>query len=511
VASYTAVTPGSQINRLFTFTTFGFYTQDDFRATPRLTLNLGVRYEFSTQINETRGRGVAIRDIQHDASTTLGIPLVNPTLKNVSPRLGFAWDIAGDGKTALRGGFSELYDLANIATALSAEAQATPPFSENSSVTTTTALALPLTFPASAAGRALRIVDYHLQQSHMLQYNLTLERQLPFQMGLTVAYGGSRGINLMQIKEGNPTVPQGMAVAGTCVRAPADQLTNINRPNYCWVGGDPRTNPFWSTIEEKTGAGDSWYNSLQVGLLKRLSKGLQLQSSYTFSKAIDDTQGQQNVDSTAASAIGMDPTHNRVDRAVSDFNTTHNWRFNAIYNLPGPSADRWAAKFVSGWRASGILSLQSGLPFTPTVQADRDRAAVNNAAAGINRPNLVAGRDNGNIILGGPDQYFDPTAFALQPAGFLGTAGRNILYGPGFANLDFSLAKETSIKQLGEAGRLEFRAEVFNILNRANFASPSNTVFAGRADGESPLSTAGSISSTAASSRQIQFALKLLF
>jgi hypothetical protein len=510
-STYTAVTPGSQVNRLFTFTTLGFYAQDDFRATPRLTLNLGLRYEISTQIRETRGRGVAIRDIQHDANTTLGIPLVNPSLKNVSPRFGFAWDVAGDGKTALRGGFAELYDLANIATALSAEAQATPPFSENSSVTTPTALALPLTFPASTAGRALRIVDYHLQQAHILQYNLTMERQLPFQMGLTVAYGGSRGINLMQIKEGNPTVPQGVGLNGTCVRASADQIANINRSNYCWLAGDPRTNPFWSTIEEKTAAGDSWYNSLQIGLLKRLSKGLQLQSSYTYSKAIDDTQGQQNVDSTASSDIGMDPTHSAVDRAVSDFNTTHNWRFNAIYNLPGVTNGQWIGKLLSGWRASGILSLQSGLPFTPVVQADRDRAAVNNAAAGINRPNLVAGRNNSNIVLGGPDQYFDPNAFVLQPAGFLGNAGRNILYGPGFANLDFSLAKDTAIKPLGESGKLEFRAEVFNILNRANFASPNNTVFAGRVDGESPLATAGTITSTAASSRQVQFALKLLF
>ena len=519
-STYTAVSPGSQVNRLFTFTTIGNYVQDDFRVRPTLTLNLGVRYEISTQIRETRGRGVAIRDIQHDAKTTLGLPLLNPTLKNVSPRFGFAWDVRGDGKTALRGGFAELYDLSNIATALSAEAQATPPFSSSSSVSTQATLALPLFFPESTKGTALRIVDYHLQQSHMLQYNLALERQLPYQMGLTVAYGGSRGINLMQIKEGNPTVPQGIGVNGVCVRPPAGQALDPNRSNYCWLGIDPvsklpldpRTNPFWATIEEKTGAGNSWYNSLQVALVKRLGRGLQFQSSYTFSKAIDETQGQQNVDSTASSTFGTDPTHRQVDRGVSDFNTTHNWRFNTIYNLPGPKTEQWYGTLLKGWRMSGILSMQTGLPFTPTIQADRSQAGVNNGAAGINRPNLVPGRSNSNIILGGPDHYFDATAFVLQPAGFLGNAGRNILYGPGFANIDFSMVKDTALKFLGESGRLEFRAEIFNILNRANFASPSNIVFAGRTDGEAPLATAGNITNTGdARSRQIQFAMKLVF
>lgn len=156
--------------------------------------------------------------------------------------------------------------------------------------------------------------------------------------------------------------------------------------------------------------------------------------------------------------------------------------------------------------------MQTGLPFTPTIQADRSQAGVNNGAAGINRPNLVPGRSNSNIILGGPDHYFDATAFVLQPAGFLGNAGRNILYGPGFANIDFSMVKDTALKFLGESGRLEFRAEIFNILNRANFASPSNIVFAGRTDGEAPLATAGNITNTGdARSRQIQFAMKLVF
>ena len=128
---------------------------------------------------------------------------------------------------------------------------------------------------------------------------------------------------------------------------------------------------------------------------------------------------------------------------------------------------------------------------------------------GDDRPDLVSGRSNDDIVKGGPEQYFDPTAFALQPAGYLGSAGRNILRGPGFANLDFSLVKDTSLGFLGEGGKLEFRSEFFNILNRVNFTTPSRTVFAGSST--TPLASAGQISDTIGTSRQIQFALKLIF
>jgi hypothetical protein len=171
------------------------------------------------------------------------------------------------------------------------------------------------------------------------------------------------------------------------------------------------------------------------------------------------------------------------------------------------------------WRASSILSVQSGYPFTPALRTNRSRAGVNAGGAGnggsnIDRPNLVPGRDKKSIILGGPNRYFDPTAFTLQDAGFLGTSGRNFLTGPGSRNLDFSLAKNFPVKRLGKSGALEFRGEFFNVLNHANFAMTDTfrQVFAGAANGEAPLPTAGVITTTGSNrSRQIQFALKLLF
>ena len=521
--SYSAATPDSITDRTYHYTTMGFYLQEDLRVRSNLMLNLGLRYEFLTQPQEVRGHGAALRDVQHADKTTLGPPFLNPSLRNLSPRFGFAWDLRGNGQTAVRGGFGLLYDIGNLGTALMAGTAATPPFSSRSTMTSTPtnpiSFTIPFFFPKEVEGKSLRLVDYLIQQPHMLQYNLTVEHQLPFNMALTLAYGGSRGINLITTTEGNPTVPQGVSDGRRCV--PASTPPPV-RPDErkCWIGTDPRTNPNWADIELKTANANSWYNSFQFGLVKRLSKGLQLQSSYTWSKTMDETQAQQNPENTSSSSFASDPTHRTTDRGLASFDVAHNWRLSTIYRLPALASSAGAlGKVLDGWWLSSILSVQSGYPFSPVIQANRSRAGVNGGRAGVDRPDLLPGRSNDNIILGGPDRYFDPNAFSLQPAGFLGTAGRNILRGPGFATLDFSLAKDTALRMLGESGKVEFRAEFFNIFNRANLVTPgiglggnnAGVVFAGRSDTETPLATAGRITRTAGTSRQIQLALKILF
>jgi outer membrane receptor protein involved in Fe transport len=507
--NYIATTQGSILDRTYFYTTLGFYGEDDYHVSSRLTLNLGLRYEFLTQPHEVRGHGAALRDVQHDANTTLGVPFLNPSLKNFSPRLGFAWDVHGDGKTAVRGGFGLLYDIGNFGSAFTIGGAATPPFSTQSSVVNPATFTVPFSFPPNAVGKALRTLDYLIPQTHLLQYNLTVERQLPWSTAVTVAYGGSRGIQIIRTVEGNPTVPQ--------ILADGRQF---------WPVNPPRTNPNWGTIEYKTGGGNSWYNSLQIGITKRLSKGLQFQSSYTWAKVIDETQGQFGGDDNATSVFGTDPTHRQVDRGPADFDVTHNWRFNTIYQLPAPVSGGILGKALTGWRVSGILSLQTGYPFTVALNANRSRSGVNGGGGGIDRPDLVPGRKNGNIVsgttagclgvapglkLGTPTLYFDPCAFTIPAAGFLGTAGRNSLFGPGLANLDFSLVKDTALKSLGESGKLEFRAEIFNLLNHANFVIPSRIVFGATQNTEAPLPNASVITSTAVAARQIQLALKIMF
>ena len=191
-----------------------------------------------------------------------------------------------------------------------------------------------------------------------------------------------------------------------------------------------------------------------------------------------------------------------------------------------------AGKLLNGWMASGILSLRTGFPIEPRLGSNRSRSKSLSGSFGgtTDRPDLVAGRTNDDITqgtstgclgvpigtkLGGPERYFDPCAYTIPAAGFLGTAARNSLVGPGLANLDLSLVKETALGFLGEAGKLEFRAEFFNILNRVNFGNPNATIFAGSSTTqlgpyvEAPASSGATITGTRGTSRQIQFALKL--
>ena len=529
---YEAPVPGARIPKTWRYRTFAFYLQDDVRVTSRFTLNLGLRYEFNTQMREVSGREAALgnmavkqfcncddlsqvsgleaalRDVTRDAKTTLGPSFKNSSLRNFSPRFGFAWDVMGDGMTAIRGGFGLLYDIGNIVSALFVPAGATPPFSGKSLLPNPPPLTgLPLSFPPGVFGKTLNISDYNMQQPHMLQYNLAVERKLPFNMALTLAYGGSRGLNLRELVEGNTTIPQILS-NGTIYRA----------------GNEPRVNPNWDVINFYTTGGNSWYNSLQVGLQQRLSKGLQLQGSYTWSKLLDTPQTQFPGDGAGNM---QEPTRPGLSKGRSNFDKTHNFHLNTIYNFPQFTASNgFLGRVLNGWWLSSILSLESGFAMSPTISADRARIRGGPNTA-TNFANVLPGRDSSNFTqgtsagclgvpagtpLGTPDKWFDPCAFAIPEPGFLGNAGRNIITGPGLATLDFSLAKNSPLKFLGEGGMLEFRGEFFNILNHANFNNPPSVVFAGTAAVQAPQATAGKVSTpTATDSRKIQFSLKVIF
>jgi len=231
-------------------------------------------------------------------------------------------------------------------------------------------------------------------------------------------------------------------------------------------------NPAFDESEFKTAGGDSWYNSLQVQVQKRLSHGIQFQSSYTWSKALDTTIGQFGGESGGTNNIGRDPDNPAYDKGPSDYDNRHAWVFNTLYSLPSPAMEGIAGVLLDGWRVSTILTLRSGVPFSPTLAGNRSRSGV--AGQTDDRPNLKPGLKRDDIILGGPDQYFDPAAYETQPLGFLGNSSRNFLPGPALANWDFSIRKDTPMPLLGETGRLEFRAEFFNFLNHPNFRVPSD-------------------------------------
>ena len=260
---------------------------------------------------------------------------------------------------------------------------------------------------------------------------------------------------------------------------PSPNLTSMiyGTATACWLGTEGRVNPNWGSISYRTANGNSGYNALEVELSKRLSRGLQFQSSYTWSKSIDEMENVFGSDNTNTEDAGVtDAFHSRTDRGPSVFDVGQNWHFNALYNFPSPHLTGFAGKALGGWWVSAIETILTGFPFTPCLFANNSNSQISNSPPCSDRPNLVPGRSLSSITsgtsagcttiagqaiapgtpLGTPNLWFDPCAFTLPPAGFLGNSGRNILRGPGESELDFTLAKDTKLAFLGEAGSLQF-------------------------------------------------------
>jgi hypothetical protein len=236
----------------------------------------------------------------------------------------------------------------------------------------------------------------------------------------------------------------------------------------------------------------------------RLAHGLQIRGVYTYGKALDDGDSLNTSVATNSPAFAADPLNPRLDYGPAAFDIRHSGVINATYDLPfGRGLKAWERQIVGDWQLSGIETVQSGLPFTPQL-------SYNPSNDGDTR-NPVRPSWNpafsGPVILGLPGEYFNPDAFIQPASGAYGNVGRNLLNGPSLATLDFSLAKKFAIS---ERVGLQFRSEFFNILNRANFNNPNPVVFSAAAPAL-PSVTAGVITSTATTSRQIQFGLKLLW
>ena len=553
-SAYTGRAPGSILDSNWRFSTLGFYVQDDWRVASTVTLNLGLRYEFLTDPVETNGHVSVIRNLRVDANPTCADPryclqaddpgrlFENPSYRNFSPRVGVAWDVTGDGKTAVRAGGAMLYDVATFGTAIIG---LNWPYSSTNRASGN--FTIPFVFPEGPGTRSANGIDFNLDQPHSIQYNLSIERELPWNLAATLSYAGTRGLDLYRRTEGNPLIPLGtpsLDANGNRVCRNLGIPTSDPSGDKCWLGTETRINRNWAQSNLLVADSNSYYHGLQFQLRKRLTQGLQFQSSYTFSKAIDETQGIVDAENTTSHFASTDPFNRLRDRGPSSFDVRHNWSFNTIYRLPQLSSGGPLGALVNGWWLGGILRMRSGYPFTPVLGDDRSRSAVLGGVAGLDRPDLIPGVKASDISkgtsrgcdhipagtpVGTPELWFDPCAFTLPPEGFLGSAGRNILRGPGLVNLDVSVAKDSPLRLLGPGGRVEFRAEVFNVLNHANFATPevgvadtpsAAVVFAGSPDEFGPggilipqrrLTTVGKILKTATPSRQIQLSLRLLF
>jgi hypothetical protein len=251
-------------------------------------------------------------------------------------------------------------------------------------------------------------------------------------------------------------------------------------------------------------------------LRKRFAQGVSFQSSYTFSRSIDTTQAStffsdaNNGTTSALPEFGTD-----YNKGLSDFHAQHNWVLNGIWK-PSFARDLQGLPraLLHGWQFSGIANLQSGNPLTVFIRNNRSRSRWSPSilpGLGFDRPSLAPGFTHESAVTGDPDGYFNPAAFQLQPAGTLGNLGRGTFIGPNLRTVDLQVMKEFSLELAGNEARVQFRVEIFNLFNRANFSTPSLLAFSGVRDNEEPLSTLGRIRSTATSARQIQLGLKLVF
>jgi len=484
---FQGVAPTAVLNRQRSSTLFGFYLQDDYRVTPSLTLNLGARYEFYTIPKEKNGRDAYLPDLLTSTDTVIGGPFLNPSFKNIAPRVGFAWDLTGDGRTAVRGGSGLYYDTDNPFNSSLGISAFTPPFAP---AVTISGPGIPFPVPSfadSSAARTLRTIDYHVKQPKGWTYNVNLQRELVAKWAVMIGYAGSHGYNLIQTYEGNPVVPTVQA-NGTLF----------------FPAGAPRRNPAWSSIDYRASSGHSTYNALQSTLMKRFSGGHQVQVSYTLSRAMDNNDSQLPPDTQSSSIYPPNPYDLESEWSVASFDAPQVFVANGSWQLP---AFRNHA-VLSGWQLNAIVSLRSGYPFSPSLVTPNWSRSGNIQGLAEDRPNVKPGTDPKRIITGNPNGWFDTSAFELQPQGTLGNTPRNFLRGPGFANTDLSLVKNQTL--IGGT-RLQLRLEVFNVLNRANFTVPTRAVFAAAVQNEAPLPSAGKVTRTVNSSRQVQLGVKVLF
>lgn len=476
---------------------WGFFVADDIRLHQRFTLNLGLRYEPYLGFRELNGQAAAFRPGRQSKlwpTAPVGLLLqgdegVNDTFfnkdwNNFAPRVGFAWDLFGNQRLAVRGGYGIFYDsvagirLNRFVTSqpflLDLEVQDRPlddPYLGNSP--------FPYFPPQSAEDRQnFRFVlpanqisaNENMVTPYTQQWNLTLEQQLPANFVLSAGYVGSKSQKLFGSRNINPAIfGPGATVANTQQR---------------------RLYPQFTFIEDTHTLGYSQYHSLQVLLKRRFSRGFTLNSAYTLSKNTGFT-GSQGEGGRGT----RDPFNMRLDDGLLSLDATHVWSTSYVWELPMPAADTFARHILGGWETTGILQVQSGFPFTV-------RSGVDNSLNGqsldtadlVGQPGLTSGSRGDKV-----DRWFNIGAYAVNAIGTVGNVGINTLRGPGLWTFDLGAYKNF---RFGESYQLQFRFEFFNLFNNVNLGTPVSTVTAGGF---------GRILSTSTPPRVIELGLKFRF
>ena len=477
-------------------TEIGVYAQDDWKMSSRLSLNLGLRWDPYFPFEDTQDRfGQFLPGVQSTVFPTAPVGAVFPNdpgvpratiqdrLANFAPRIGFAYDPFGNGRTSVRGGYgvfhSQIRQQANNGINLA------QPFSLRLTITnpplgldnpySSTGNPFPFTPPSGAAAqtytftRPVTLSNFHpdFRNAIVQQWNVNVQHEVWTGYVATVAYVGSRGDHLFMSYQANPARPGTGSVDSRRIYAPA-----------------------FGPITTFASLGESTYNALQLSLNKRLSRGFTILASYTHSRFIDIASGDGDG--------GSNPFDLSADKGTSDLDIPHVFVASFVYDLPKLQAAHAAVRQIfGGWQTTGIVLLRSGTPFSVVSGRDNSQSGVNlDRADLVGDPDLPGDRSRDDMI----EQYFNTAAFAQNPVGTFGTSKRNMMRGPGYANVDFGLFKD--FRGLRQSHKIQFRMEVFNLFNRQNLGNPDANL-------SSP--GFGRITNTVGDPRVIQLALKYVF
>ncbi len=502
IKTFTVVPQPSELAWRSLFT--AAYLEDTWHITPRLELRGGFRSEDTTGWNEAHGHaGVYTFTngvINTNPVTSSNGLLTNRALWLPEPRLGLAWNVFGDGTTSVRGSVGLHHSLLDN---LDYRFDQAAPFNTTLSYSNTTVAAPTV----GAASISPSTVQPDMSTPAVLAYTVRLEQQLAHSTSLTIGYIGSHAYH--QILSGDLNEPAYVVCPDPACTASHENL----EPGTVFYPNSTKANPALANTTSWFSGGSANYNGLVVDVRHDLYRGLQMRANYTWSKNLDDGSAWNTSVSANTPAYVEVPGLPHLDYGPAATDVRQLFNVNGTYDLPFGDGKAFfshvsalPSRFISGWQIATIANLQTGFPFSPQLGYNPTNSGdTRNPVRPDANPNFHGSVYTQGSTAARATRFFNPNAFQPPASGAVGNTRRDTLTGPGYADWDVSLLKST---QLAEAARLQFRAEIFNVLNHTNLGTPNEVVYTS-ATQQSP--TAGVVTSTTGTSRQIQLGLKLLF